>query len=60
MFSEDGVLVLRRIRVVYKLQGFEDKRDLVDRVNRVHARACPIYRSIHRAIDISTDYELLS
>lgn len=59
VFSEDGVLVLKRIHVRYALRDFIGDEAVVDRVHRVHARACPIYRSIHRAIDISTDYEMV-
>jgi uncharacterized OsmC-like protein len=56
----DGrVLVLRRIAVTYRLRvGPEVDREAVERVLRVHAAACPVYRSLHPQIVISTALEV--
>lgn len=56
---EDGVLVLRRIRVHYRLAAPAETIDVIDRVHRIHKEHCPVYRSIHRAIDVTTSIELI-
>ena len=57
--KEDGVLVIRRIHVTYRLAAGEECRAAVERVHGFHHDRCPVYRSIHSAIDITTNYELL-
>jgi organic hydroperoxide reductase OsmC/OhrA len=54
---EDGVLVIRRIRIVVHLCAPESQRDAVERVIPVYASGCPVYRSIHKAIDITTELD---
>ena len=56
--ADDGVLLLRRIRVSYALDVPVADEAVVERVHQVHTRACPVYRSICRAIDVTTSYEL--
>jgi uncharacterized OsmC-like protein len=56
--DEDGVIVIRRIHVVYHLQALKADREVIDRVHGFHADKCPVYRSICKAIDITTEYEL--
>lgn len=56
--KEDCVLVIRRIHVVYRLAAGEEHRDTVERVHGLHRERCPVYRSIHTSIDITTEYEL--
>ena len=58
MESEDGVLVLRRIRVRYHLAASAEVADTVERVHRIHKEHCPVYRSIHTAIDVTTSVRL--
>lgn len=55
---EDHVLVIRRIHVTYRLSAPASSRDVVERVHAVHALSCPIYRSLFRAIDITTEVKL--
>ena len=57
--QEDGVLVIRRIHVRYRLQAGEEHRETVERVHGFHRERCPVYKSIHTSIDITTEYELL-
>ena len=57
---EDGVLVLRRIHVVFTLQGVADKREAAERAHDVFKPKCPVYRSLHRAIDITTELNVMS
>jgi len=55
---EDGVLVLRRIHVVYRLSGAGDHAEVVRRVHEMHREHCPVYRSIRAAIDVTTELRL--
>ena len=57
--KEDKTLVVRRIRVHYKLEGAADQQDVVERVHNMHKEYCPVYRTVYRSIDISTTYELV-
>lgn len=55
MEKEDGVLVIRRIHVTYHLRGLrEDQRDTAERVHEMHHARCPVYRTLHRCIDVTT------
>lgn len=56
---DDGVLVLRRIHVVYELEAEEAQRETIERVHGFHARFCPVYRSLEAAIDITTEWRLV-
>lgn len=58
MELDDGVLVIRRIHVRYRLRAPEDVRETVERVHGVHHRHCPVYRSLEGAIEITTEIEL--
>jgi len=56
--KRDGVLVIERIRVTYHLRVTDDvDRDTVERVLGMHARFCPVYRSIHPQIECTTALE---
>ena len=56
--AEDKVLILKRIHVTYKLRAPAAQREVVERVHAVHARSCPVYRSLEGAIAVSTELEL--
>jgi uncharacterized OsmC-like protein len=57
---EEGVLVLRRIHVVFTLRGVAAGNvAAAQRAHEVFKPKCPVYRSIHRAIDITTELKLL-
>jgi uncharacterized OsmC-like protein len=57
---EDGVLVIKRIRVRYRLRGCPpDKQDAARRAHEHHASRCPVYRSVGRCIDISTTLDFV-
>jgi len=58
--AEDGVLVIRRIHVVMQLVASEDSRDTVERAHRMYAMRCPLYRTLHNAIKLSSAYVLVS
>ena len=53
---EDGVLVLRRIQVRFTLRSIRpEQREAAERAHAVFAPHCPVYRSIHKAVAITTD-----
>jgi uncharacterized OsmC-like protein len=56
--DDDGVIVIRRVHVTYRLKAGEEHRETVERVHGMHATRCPVYRSIHGSIDITTEYVL--
>lgn len=57
--TEDGVLVIRRITVHYRLSVPADRRADAERVHGLHARFCPVPRSLQGAIDVRTELELV-
>jgi uncharacterized OsmC-like protein len=53
------VLVLRRIHVVFTLKDVPaDKVGAAERAHSVFKEKCPVYRSIHRAIDVTTELRI--
>jgi uncharacterized OsmC-like protein len=57
---DDGVLLIKRIRVAYTLRVDADApRDKIQRAFDTHMPRCPVYRSIREAIDVSTTLELI-
>lgn len=51
---EEGVLVIRRIRVIAHLQADPAKRGAAEEAVAGYAMNCPVYRSLYKAIDITT------
>ena len=58
--TEDGVLVIRRIHVAMLLKAPETARATVDRVHGMYPMRCPLYRTLHQAIALSSSFELTS
>jgi uncharacterized OsmC-like protein len=58
--EEDGVLVIRRIHVSMRLAAPEDTREKVERVHAVYPMSCPLYRTLHDAIRLTSSYELVA
>ena len=56
--SDQGVLVIRRVHVHYLLDGVEQIRETVERVHRVYADKCPVYKTLQNAFEIKSDFEL--
>jgi uncharacterized OsmC-like protein len=58
--EDGGVLIIRRIHVVYHLAVPVDaeQRETVDRLFETHPRGCPVYRSLHPQIQITTELRL--
>jgi uncharacterized OsmC-like protein len=57
--TEEGVLVIRRIHVKMRLQASGATRDTVDRVHGMYAMRCPLYRTLHKTIALSSSVELI-
>jgi uncharacterized OsmC-like protein len=57
---EEGVLVIRRIHVIFTLKNMAaDKVEAAKRAHDAFKPKCPIYRSLHRAIDITTELDII-
>ena len=56
--SEDGVLVIRRIHVAMRLVAAEEARATVERVHGIYAMHCPLYRTLHNAIQLTSSFDL--
>jgi uncharacterized OsmC-like protein len=57
--AEDGVLVIRRIHIEFSLRAPADVRDTVERVHGLFANKCPVFRSLHTAIQITSSYSII-
>jgi len=58
--SEEGVLVIRRIHVAMRLVAPEELRATIERVHGVYAMRCPLYRTLHNAIQLTSSFELVA
>ncbi len=58
--EEDGVLVIRRIHVAMRLIALEQAREKVDRVHAIYAMKCPLYRTLHGAIRLTSSFQLVA
>jgi len=58
--QEDGVLVIRRIHVAMRLIAPNDVKETVERVHGLYAMRCPLYRTLHSAIQLSSSFELVA
>ena len=57
--QEEGVLVIRRIHVGMRLVAPEDVKETVERVHGMYAMHCPLYRTLHKAIQLTSSYVLV-
>jgi len=58
--SEEGVLIIRRIHVAMRLEAPESDREKVERVHGIYAMRCPLYRTLHKAIQLTSSFELVT
>jgi uncharacterized OsmC-like protein len=56
--KEDGVLVIKRIHVNMRLAAPEQVRETVERVHGMYAMRCPLYRTLHNAIALTSSFQL--
>ena len=57
--TDEGVLVIRRIHVAMRLEAPAETRETVERVHGMYAMRCPLYRTLHSAIALTSSYELV-
>lgn len=55
--QEDGVLVIRRIHVAMRLAAPETARATVERVHGIYPMNCPLYRTLHNTIQLTSSVE---
>lgn len=58
--KEEGVLVIRRIHVAMQLAAPEESRAMVERVHGIYAMNCPLYRTLHNAIQLTSSVTLIA
>jgi uncharacterized OsmC-like protein len=56
--TDEGVLVIRRIHLAMRLVAPESTRDTVERVHNLYAMRCPLYRTLHNAIQLTSSFTL--
>ncbi len=56
--EEEGVLVIRRIHVAMHLAAAETARKEIERVHSTYPMNCPLYRTLHKAIELKSSFEL--
>ena len=57
--TEDGVLVIRRIHVEMRLVAAEEVRPVVERVHNSYSMRCPLYRTFHKTLRLSSSCTLV-
>ena len=58
--AEEGVLVIRRIHVAMRVVALEDAKEMVERTHGIYAMHCPLYRTLHNAIRLTSSIELVA
>ena len=57
--TEEGVLVIRRIHVGMYLVASEEIKERVERLHEIYAMHCPLYRTLHKAIQLTSSVQLV-
>jgi hypothetical protein len=55
--AEDGVLVIRRFPAAIGLVASEEYREVAERTHGVYAMYCPLYRTLHNAIQLRSSFK---
>ncbi len=58
--AEEGVLVIRRIYVAMRLLAPQAAKQTAERVHGIYAMRCPLYRTLHKAIQLTSSFELVT
>lgn len=60
--AEEGVLVIRRVHVAMRLIAGDslELRQTVERVHGIYAMKCPLYRTLHNAIQLTSSCAIVS
>jgi len=56
--TEEGVLIIRRIHLSMTLAAPEQARETVERVHGLYAMRCPLYRTLHNTIQLTSSFTL--
>ena len=57
--KDEGVLVIRRIHVKYLLRAAGEDEGAINRAYDMHPMRCPVYRTLHKCIEITTELAVL-
>ena len=57
--AEDGVLIIRRIHVAMCLVAPEEVKAVVERVHEMYPMRCPLYRTFHKTLQLTSSYKLV-
>ena len=57
--KDEGVLVIREIHVQYRLRAGDADRAAIDRAMKFHPMRCPVYRTLHGCIEITTGLDVV-
>jgi len=55
---DEKILVVKRIHVKYTLKLDPEKHEAAERAHELHARYCPVARTIKDCVDITTSLEM--
>ena len=58
--TEERVLVIRRIHVAMRVAVPEESRAIMERVHGSYAMRCPLYRTLHKTIQLTSSVELVA
>ena len=58
--TEEGVLVIRRIHVAMRLAAAQELKEVVERVHGIYAMHCPLYRTLRKAIELTSSFQLVT
>jgi len=58
--TEDNVLVIRRVHVAMRLIASAELKGKIERVHGMYAMNCPLYRTLHKAIELTSSCELVA
>jgi uncharacterized OsmC-like protein len=58
--TEEGVLVIRRIHVAMRLLASDGAKAAVERTHGLYAMHCPLYRTLQKAIQLTSSIEIIS
>ena len=56
--TEEGVLVIRRIHLAMRLVAPDESLGTVERVHGIYAMRCPLYRTLHKMIQLTSSFTL--
>jgi uncharacterized OsmC-like protein len=57
--TDEGVLVIRRIHLAMQLAAPDQALETVERVHGLYAMHCPLYRTLHKAIQLTSSFALV-